>query len=225
MKINEKVAQLKEIIDSNLRDLIDDDYLLLDLPYYQNIGDTLIWAGELEFLQTFRYRCLNKGFRYTNTSHVTDSTLILMQGGGNFGDLWRQHQEYRLSVIEKYARNKILIFPVTVGYESMETMKYDAAHMARHPNLTICVRDVVSYQLLKSNFKNNILLVPDMAFYIPAEKLNRFRLPEIDKILLLKRTDKELASNFIAIPNEVGDNIELLSLIYLNKRNIEVPLS
>lgn len=58
MNIKEKKEQLMDLISSNLTPLIDNDYVYLDLPYYNNLGDTLIWEGTKNFLKALRYRCL-----------------------------------------------------------------------------------------------------------------------------------------------------------------------
>lgn len=42
MNIIEKKHQLMNIIKQELTSCIDNDYVLLDLPYYNNLGDTLI---------------------------------------------------------------------------------------------------------------------------------------------------------------------------------------
>lgn len=71
-------------------------------------------------------------------------------------------------------------------------MLKDAEIMKKHKNLTICARDMVSYNLLKKYFNNNILLVPDMAFYIPTEQLlSKISHCQTNKTLYLKRNDKE----------------------------------
>jgi pyruvyl transferase EpsO len=203
-----KIDELKKVIEDTFSDKINRNYVLLDLPYYPNVGDTLIWEGELELLKKFTCKNLNSKARYQNLSKINRKTLILMQGGGNFGDLWRRIQDYRLHIIKQYSDNEIIIFPVTVGYEDKNTLHQDAEEMAKHQNLTICARDQVSYNILKENFKNNILLVPDMAFYIPTEKLSKMRLPEKDKTLYLKRTDKELRFNEI-LPCVPQQNLEI----------------
>ena len=46
MNNKEKINQLRKLIYSNLNPLINNKCLLLDAPYYHNIGDVLIWAGE-----------------------------------------------------------------------------------------------------------------------------------------------------------------------------------
>ena len=41
----EKVAQLRALLCDTLLPLINNDYIFLDIPYYSNPGDTLIWEG------------------------------------------------------------------------------------------------------------------------------------------------------------------------------------
>lgn len=41
----EHIVKLQQIIYNTLDPIIDDDYSLLDIPDYNNIGDNLIWEG------------------------------------------------------------------------------------------------------------------------------------------------------------------------------------
>jgi pyruvyl transferase EpsO len=119
-----------------------------------------------------------------------------LHGGGNFGDLWRIHQDFRLDILRQYPNNKIIIFPQTVHYDSKQLLSEDASIMAKHKNLTVCARDRMSYDILKQHFSNNILLVPDMAFYIDMREWKKYIKPVIaGKLLFLRRTDHELDRN------------------------------
>lgn len=202
-----KIDSLKNIIDKELLNLINNDYVLLDVPYHYNIGDVLIWNGELEFLKQLPYKHLNFGYYYQNFK-ITDNTIILLHGGGNFGDLWRGFQDYRLEIISKYPNNKIVVFPQTVYYQHDNNMKADSQLMSRHKNLTICARDTKSYSILKENFQNNILLVPDMAFYMSIKKLKKYILREGEKNLFLKRNDKELLLSTFHADSESFDVLD-----------------
>lgn len=86
MQTNTLIQSMREKIKNVLTPLITHDYVLLDLPYYDNIGDTLIWEGTKEFLKTLPYRCLyyasKDSFRYRKLSV---DTIILLSGGGK---LW-----------------------------------------------------------------------------------------------------------------------------------------
>jgi pyruvyl transferase EpsO len=195
MDLQTKISSLRSLIKQALFPLIDRDYVLLELPYYANTGDLLIWEGERFFLRNIPYKCLHIASKdtYNVKRSLSKDTIILLQGGGNFGDLWRDCQSFRLRVIEKYPHNKIIIFPQTVFYESDEVLRQDAKIMSAHANLTICARDKVSYDILKTHFDNTILLVPDMAFCIPPERLLQYVIQEKDGVLFIKRTDKELS--------------------------------
>lgn len=205
MEFQEKIEQLKSIINQQIAPLIDRDYVLYELPYYNNIGDLLIWEGELAFLKQFPYRmkdaCSLQTYDTSRRKKIDNNTIILLQGGGNFGDLWRKVQEFRLNIIQKHPNNKIIIFPQTVFYTNTDLMKKDAQIMSLHKDLTICARDKVSYEFLKKHFTNKILLVPDMAFCIPIKKLNIYQKQVSEKTLFLRRTDKELKNTNFTISN------------------------
>ena len=85
----EKISELRQIINQQLLPLVDSNYVYLELPYYENIGDTLIWEGTLQFLKQTKHKCLYSASLTTYYNHnIPKDTPILLQGGGNFGDLW-----------------------------------------------------------------------------------------------------------------------------------------
>jgi pyruvyl transferase EpsO len=196
MNCQQKINELKQKIETVLTPLIDSDYIYLDLPYHYNIGDTLIWEGEESFLKILPHKCLYKSsFDTYIYGKIPDKAVVLIHGGGNFGDVWRILQEFHLNIVAQYPNNKIIVFPQTVHYDSLELLRQDAEIMSKHKNLTICARDNVSYEMLKKYFvKNNILLLPDMAFCINPKKLDKYRKKTVKDILLFKRTDHEIST-------------------------------
>ncbi|UVP49744.1 polysaccharide pyruvyl transferase family protein [Bacteroides cellulosilyticus] len=168
----EKINLLKSLIDKGLLPLINSSCVYLDVPYHTNIGDTLIWEGTEQFLASNHIKCLYRNSTLTYYYRkISKKTTILLHGGGNFGDIWRSHQELRLRIIQEYPNNQIIILPQTIYYTDHSIMKTDALIMAKHPNLTICARDEISHSILKKYFhNNNILLLPDMAFYISPKR-------------------------------------------------------
>ena len=193
MDTSEKIQQLRAVINKELKPLIDGDYVYLDLPYHNNIGDTLIWQGTLSFLKSIPYKCLySTSYDNYNDSKVDNSSIILFQGGGNFGDLYMVLNDFRKNVIRQHPHQTVIILPQTVTYQNKDNLLKDAEFYANYPNVTICARDKVSYNILKEHFTNNkILLLPDMAFFIDVDKrLYKKFIP--GKTLYLKRTDKEM---------------------------------
>ena len=196
MTTSDKVKQFNELISSALCPLIDSDYIYLDIPLHQNIGDLLIWEGTEVFLSKLIYKCLYKGAVDTFTyPDIDTNVIILLHGGGNFGDIWERHQEFRLSVVRHYPHNKIIILPQTVYYANEKKMRSDCQVFNSHAHLTICVRDTYSFDLLRSSgLSTRLLLLPDMAFCIPCQVLQRMASEAVLKeTLFVKRKDQELS--------------------------------
>lgn len=206
-----RIAQLKKTIEDRLLPLIDNDYVLLDLPLHSNIGDSLIWQGELDFLRGVPFRCLGEGCLKTwSFPALNPGAVILLHGGGNFGDLYPRHQNFRLRVTEHYPDHRIIILPQSVHYDHRKFLEEDMEQLRRHRDLWICVRDRESFDLLRLHLPpERIQLIPDMAFCIDRERLLcTVRNPK-RPALLVKRTDKEArCSDFAKHPtNDMGHEI------------------
>lgn len=188
-----RISQLKERIETGLKPLIDNHYVLLDLPLYNNIGDVLIWQGTLDFLRTVPFRRLAQGCLKTwNFPDLQPGTVILLSGGGNFGDLYPHHQNFRLRVIERYPEHRIIILPQSIHYEHSAFLKEDMESMRRHSDLWICARDRESSALLCNYLPpEHILLLPDMAFCIDPQRLVHPTRKVLRPALFIERVDRE----------------------------------
>lgn len=196
MRHENVISGLKETVRKEIAPLITGDYVLWGLPYYPNIGDTLIWEGELEFLKSIPHRCIGTcSWDDYAVRPLKKDTVILITGGGYFGDVWRKAWDNVMETIVHYPDNPIVILPNTIFYEKPETMKKDAARLSGLKKLVICVRDNVSLSIARENFSNEVRLVPDMAFCISSGRLERWMSRENGRALLLQRIDKELGSS------------------------------
>lgn len=63
---------------------------------------------------------------------LTNDTIILIHGGGNWGDVWRPSQDFHLKIIQEYPDNKIIVFPQTVHYDNQQNLEYDISIISRH---------------------------------------------------------------------------------------------
>ena len=204
MQSERLISNLAEEVLSNVAPLVNADYWLCEVPHYHNVGDILIWQGELDFLKRLPYKC--KGMSSLDSMKmppIADGDLVLFQGGGNFGDLWDGPHAYRRRIMESNPNCRFVVFPQTVWYDSAEKLREDAEFYAKH-DCTICVRDSVSYSLLEKNFRNKILLVPDMAFCINMSKWRQCY--SAVRPLVLKRPDKEL--NITAALESVIESVD-----------------
>lgn len=185
-----RIEAYKELIKAELLPLIDSDYVLLDVPNHGNIGDNLIWEGELEFLKNIPYECIySANVHNWDEAKIQDAKIILFHGGGNWGDLYRECQEHRLYITEKYKDKRIIVFPQTVWYNDMSLLVPDCNVFNKHRDIHICVRDQKSMELLSGKIdKDKLHLLPDMAFFINIDKIS----VDTNKVLFLLRTDTEI---------------------------------
>lgn len=198
----EKKRELANKIEKAILPLITGDYVLYGLPYYNNIGDTLIWNGERELLKKVPYKCLGvcSWCDYPKTKLPEDVT-VLITGGGYFGDLWRRGWQEVIDGIAPLRNNRIIVMPCSVFYENTEIRDNDAEFLAGFPNLKILVRDRASLEYIRKYFKNDVELVPDMAFFMNERALLRYgRRKPVKNVLYFKRNDKELVDNGLQIP-------------------------
>lgn len=209
MNKKEKIKELQTIIRREVTPLITSDYVLWGLPYYPNIGDTLIWEGEIELLKAMPYKCLDTcGWDGYRVKPLGEDVTILITGGGYFGDVWRKAWDNVMNTIEHYPNNRIVILPNTIFYNDADVMRSDANRLSKLKKLVICVRDKVSYDIATKNFKNEVRLVPDMAFCIKETYLRQWKKNETNSILYLKRKDKELVNEKIKIGDD-SDKVEI----------------
>lgn len=210
MRNKETIDKLKLLIFENLKPLISNKVILTDLPYHINVGDLLIWQGEIDFLKTQGKSVLSQTSLHTFTFPKLDKDVtILLHGGGNLGDLYRNAQDFRLRVINHYPDNRIIVFPQSVWYEDQRLIAHDFHQISKHNDLYICARDLYSYNFIKKHFPGvNLLLTPDMAFCIDIQKLPMNSVLEQNRKLYFRRLDKEyieLASSVLSNSVDVRD--------------------
>ena len=193
MDAYQKIEALKALIDQDLRPLITGDYRLLEIPDYPNVGDVLIFQGEIDFLRSVEFRCKEMSTMSsfgTRLPKIPESDLLILSGGGYFGDLWPRGPNFQARILELYPKNPILILPQSVYFADKGKLESAIRRYGEHSNLRICLRDRASYEFIRNNFKNEAYLIPDMAFYanVPQRKSG----VSCDRELLLMRNDKEL---------------------------------
>ncbi len=197
--------RFREIIDSTLTPLIDRDYVFLDLPYHGNAGDSFIYAGVMDFLSSTGHKCLYKSSENTFDGRaIGQDTIIVFNGGGNFGDMWPDCTAFRNQIISRYPDNKFIIFPQSVFYGDRANLERDKSLYAKCKDMTLCARDDASFAFLSEHFAHNkVLRVPDMVFHIPDRMLLTGK-KDTGKSLFIKRNDRETVSQLFLnnVPND-----------------------
>jgi len=195
-------------ITSVLMPLIDghsDHICLIDPPGYANVGDSAILLGELKFLNQHFPKSRLSFFDIENYSaacdgYIAKSSIILLQGGGNFGDLWPRHHEFRLNILRKFPDKRIIQLPQSISLTNPENIRKTAEAIASHSDFHLVVRDRTSFGFAKANFLCETHICPDMAFYT---ELGTRSAATLDCFSLLRR-DKEVAADHDGIKSVVS---------------------
>lgn len=195
------IASNKRRIDDVLRPLTSNlsSLVLLDFPNHENVGDSAIYLGEIAF---FAHNLGNRPaivgtwdnteWRAIDASSVSDP--IFLHGGGNFGDLWTDHQTFREDVLRRFPERRVIQLPQSIHYTDPSLIERTARAIEQHGNFVLLVRDERSYELARSHFRCEVHRCPDMAFYLgPLARPTDAAHP----LLLLMRTDHEVNAGMV----------------------------
>ncbi|CAH1203794.1 polysaccharide pyruvyl transferase family protein [Paenibacillus sp. JJ-223] len=159
-ELKQRLSQLLEAIPPKSK------IFYLDYPVYSNGGDLLIMKGALAFFKSNDIQVTDSYsvHDFHEDVRIPEDHIIVMSGGGNFGDLYDSHQRLRELVVQKYPRNKIVILPQTIFYKDVANLQKTAELFNRHSNLYVYTRDESSYKLATTYFtRAHVGLLPDMA--------------------------------------------------------------
>lgn len=188
------LGRLREKVETTVLPLITGDVHLTNLPYHANIGDSLIWRGTEDVLRKSGHRIVSRSsFLSWRFPRVKPGDVIVINGGGNFGDIWRIIMDVFIEIIRRYPDNRIIILSQSGWYDDSSLIEKDATVLAGHKDLHLIARDRFTYELFATHFlANHSYLAPDMAFAIDDKWLDPFRGMESNgRKLYLRRVDKE----------------------------------
>ncbi|GGE95756.1 polysaccharide pyruvyl transferase family protein [Sphingomonas prati] len=167
-------------------------YALVDFPDHANVGDSAIWLGELTMLRqvTGHDPC------YVSTWHdfdadafrraCPDGTLFL-HGGGNLGDIWVHHQQFREHILSTIRDRPIVQLPQSIHFRDPARADRFAALAGAHPDFVLYARDRRSLEFARQHLACPSQLAPDSAYALGRQA----RGAPICDLLMLMRTDDE----------------------------------
>lgn len=189
------IHSLKKEISQVLDKLIPahSNVVLLDFPNNPNVGDSLIWLGEIAYLKSrhinILYVCDSKNYHAQQLRKILNAnTIILIHGGGNFGTLWPEEQAFREKVLLDFATTPCIQLPQSVYFDHDEAIDRAAKIIDAHSDYTILTRDKASYELVQNSFKSKVFMCPDMAFFMSPQ--TKFKESAYD-CFVLARNDHE----------------------------------
>ena len=189
-RVNDLARTLRELVGQR-------PVALFDWPNYPNAGDHFIWLGEKVLFKNrlgceVLYECTLHQLDILRVTRLPPETVLVIHGGGNFGDLWDHHQRFREAIIAAFPDRRIIIMPQTVHFVSRERLEQSARGMRLHPDLHVMARDQDSLATLRSRMGlSNCHLHIDSAFalqpIISALLATFTAKPERDVLYLLRR--------------------------------------
>ncbi|MCM3161733.1 polysaccharide pyruvyl transferase family protein [Metabacillus litoralis] len=168
--------------------------IYIEYPLHSNIGDMLIMKGTEKFFLDNNI-CVKKRysiFDFKTDKKVNNEDILVLHGGGNFGDLYPAHQKFREKVIKTFPNNRIVILPQSIHYNNDINLHKTASIFSSHNDLHVFLRDNISLGIARQYFKCNSYMAPDMAhqlYPITDSKIG-------NGLLGIIRTDGELNNEY-----------------------------
>ena len=183
-------ARYRDTLARHLGDC--DDVVLLDFPNHANVGDSLIWLGEIAALRqlgkTVRHVCSIWDYDPAALAAVlSERTAILLHGGGNLGTIWPQHQALREAVLRDFPQHKVIQLSQSIHFKDEADAAAFGSLAHGHRHFVLFARDHVSQAFACRVFDCAVELVPDSALVLRPRPS---RDPQVDVVALL-RTDVE----------------------------------
>lgn len=149
----------------------------LDAPDYANLGDQAIAYAIHNFCEIvlpnteiveFQEKSVLSYLSWLK-KNVKSKDIIVLQGGGNLGNLYPRFEFVRRMIVKSFNDNKIIIFPQSVFFSNDRAGKHEAwisrKIYGKSKNLILFARDSVSYEEMKKKFpETHIELCPDIVF-------------------------------------------------------------
>lgn len=187
--------ELRSTTTKALRDVLggERNVAVLDFPGHMNVGDSMIWAGEMAYMRSLninvRYACDIERFSTTALKRAHPQGAILLHGGGNLGDIWPRFQDFREKIVREFPDRKIVQLPQTLYFNSKEKAAQANRVFGQHKDFTLLLRDNASIERARQYLPSvETLYAPDMALgWSPDTRPSA----STRGILLLARQDSE----------------------------------
>jgi exopolysaccharide biosynthesis predicted pyruvyltransferase EpsI len=161
--------ELRDRIDSELAAVLNGarDVALVNFPNHGNPGDPAIWLGTEAALRRLgvrvRYRCAWCTYHPEALRRALPEGPVLINGGGNFGDLYAGQQGLRERLLVELAGRRLIQLPQSIHFTQRANLERMRKLVADHGDVTLLVREARSEALAREHFDVDIRLLPDMA--------------------------------------------------------------
>ena len=207
-------TSLAERARTDLAEVLDGarEVALVMAPEHRNLGDAAIWSGTAALLDSLdmvvTYVATWAGYDATELRRHHPSGPVLLHGGGNFGDLYLNHDRTREQVLRDFPDRLLIQLPQSIYYQAGSTCPAALARRQQlrgKDNVVVFAREAASVAVARETLGIEPRLSPDHAFALAGRlvALGREVSPEVG-ILALLRTDDEVYARW-SMPEPAGD--------------------
>lgn len=208
------VKENMEKISSLLKEILDENFILIGLPKHMNLGDTLIWEAEMDIFRHINKIPKKMFFFHANTNGfwIGKEHTIVWNGGGFFGDVWGDIT-YIESVLKSFRDNKMIFMPNSVWFKDEANAKKMRNLFATHRNqIHLMARENQSLEVANKWFSDldnvKIYLEPDVVLSWDVNsymKKRGIKTEEGNGTLYIYRNDREKKDKYILAYDKKSD--------------------
>lgn len=186
------LAELEHQLEAVLRAVVPADRVaFVNFPNHSNAGDPALWLGASRILRRIGartvYRCEPRTYDPAALAASRPGAVVL-NGGGNFGDLWKGQQGCRERLLADFPDLPTVQLPQSITFTDPANLERNKRLVAAHRDLTLLLRDPVSLAFAEREFDAPARLCPDLAFGLGPQPRAA---PPRHEVLWLARQDKE----------------------------------
>lgn len=178
----------------------DEPVALVNFPNHANAGDPALWLAARAVLlglgRRLAYQCAWSSYDADALRAACPEGSIVLNGGGNLGDLYAGQQGTRERVLADFPGRRVVQLPQSTWFREAENLQRVQRLIAEHGAFTLMLRDEPSLAFAHEHLDGaaSISRVPDVVFALgPQERPTEPTTP----VLWLARHDPEAP--------EVGD--------------------
>lgn len=163
------LADLAERFDTELNTVLQGarEVALVNFPNHGNPGDSAIWLGARAALRrlgvTVRYRCAWSNFDPAALAAAHRDGPVLINGGGNFGDLYKGQQGLRERLFTELRDRRLVQLPQSIHFADGRNLDRNRRLVAQHGNVVLMLRESASFDFAQRHFEAPAVLAPDCA--------------------------------------------------------------
>lgn len=162
---------------------------LLNFPNHGNPGDPAIWLGTRRTLERLgcrvAYASSWASFDMASLQSALPDGPVLLNGGGNFGDLYGPQQALRERVFQELRGRRVIQLPQSIYFRDRMNLDRVRRLVDDHGDVVLMTRERSSQEFAKRHFEAQVELCPDMAFGLGS--VARPRTPNVDVVWLQRR--------------------------------------